>query len=298
MANFQANRSPRERLRAVRHARAHRAVPLGVLQALQAQVDAGNITIMQPTDVHEMTLLPNGVLHVSLKRAIGMPEQPHNQAAAGSEEVSNSTPHAASGSPSSKLQEGPASGEQQRLAQPMAPCSGAAGHAAGTTSHQESDAFTPDPAQPPMQPLHDFWADVTWTATGEAYSALADPVLATLQQACPTRIVGGYPMVDDETLAWPGLPLHLLGRGASLSLGPAAGAPPPQRQMTCSPPIVMEFFFTKSSHLCCRQAHADRTATCRHICLLMQEISLQSFWLYTIYIEPYNRCLQQVTSET
>ncbi|EIE22768.1 hypothetical protein COCSUDRAFT_16025, partial [Coccomyxa subellipsoidea C-169] len=67
------------------------------------------------------------------------------------------------------------------------------------------------------------YADVLWLATGTAVDCLSDPLLSQLQAACPTEIVGGYPVLDDSTLAWPGLPLFLLGRSAMLSIGPAAG---------------------------------------------------------------------------
>lgn len=65
--------------------------------------------------------------------------------------------------------------------------------------------------------------DAIWAATGMAPSAMEDPLLAQLQQAAPTRVVGGYCVVADDTLVWPGVGLHLLGRCASLSLGPTAG---------------------------------------------------------------------------
>lgn len=69
------------------------------------------------------------------------------------------------------------------------------------------------------------FADAVWLATGTAVDVLADPVLRQLQSSCPTRIMGGYPVLDDSSLAWPGLPLFLLGRSALLTVGPAAGAP-------------------------------------------------------------------------
>ena len=73
-------------------------------------------------------------------------------------------------------------------------------------------------------------ADEIWLATGTAPDAIRDPVLRQLQGASPTRIVGGYCVTDNDTLAWPGLAVHLLGRSASLSLGPAAG------ESSCSGP--------------------------------------------------------------
>jgi hypothetical protein len=66
-------------------------------------------------------------------------------------------------------------------------------------------------------------AEVLWVAAGSAVDVLADPALAQLHGSCPTHVAGGCPVLDDATLAWPGLPLFLLGRSALLSLGPAAG---------------------------------------------------------------------------
>ena len=51
---------------------------------------------------------------------------------------------------------------------------------------------------------------------------MADPVLQAVSQAFPSHVVGGYPLLDDATLAWPGAPLFLLGRPAQLALGPSA----------------------------------------------------------------------------
>lgn len=63
---------------------------------------------------------------------------------------------------------------------------------------------------------------------------LSDPLLSQVQATCPTMFVGGYPVLDDGTLAWPGLTLFLLGRTAMLSIGPAAGifSPPPAHLTT------------------------------------------------------------------
>ncbi|KAK9904265.1 hypothetical protein WJX75_008055 [Coccomyxa subellipsoidea] len=72
-------------------------------------------------------------------------------------------------------------------------------------------------------------ADVLWLATGIAMDGLSDPLLSQVQATCPTMFVGGYPMLDDGTLAWPGMTLFLLGRTVTLSIGPAAGEMPGMR---------------------------------------------------------------------
>ena len=80
-------------------------------------------------------------------------------------------------------------------------------------------------------------AEILWVAAGSVGDVLADLVLAQLQGSCPTHIAGGCPVLDDATLAWPGLPLFLLGRAALLSLGPAAGSgahPPPQLEASAT----------------------------------------------------------------
>lgn len=66
-------------------------------------------------------------------------------------------------------------------------------------------------------------ADALWIACGSAYNMQRDPVLAQLQRQQPTHILGGYPLIDDATLAWPGAPVFLVGRAAMLSVGPCAG---------------------------------------------------------------------------
>ena len=96
-------------------------------------------------------------------------------------------------------------------------------------------------------------ADFVWAACGEAVDASKDPVLKSLSDRDDSagRIVGGFPVLveDDDAsdasdapgtakdgkgaaspeaigpLRWPGLPLYFVGRYASLSVGPAAGAP-------------------------------------------------------------------------
>lgn len=66
-------------------------------------------------------------------------------------------------------------------------------------------------------------ADASWVACGSAYHVERDPLLAGLQRQAPAPLVGGYPLLDDATLAWPGAPVLVAGRAAMLSLGPSAG---------------------------------------------------------------------------
>ena len=66
-------------------------------------------------------------------------------------------------------------------------------------------------------------ADRIWLATGSSPDAMACPLLSSVQEQWPTRILGGYPLLQDTSLAWPGLPLLFIGRMALLSQGPAAG---------------------------------------------------------------------------
>ena len=91
--------------------------------------------------------------------------------------------------------------------------------------------------------------DELWLATGKRMNIAAEAVLAPLacthpvqaghrvqmllhwsagqQHRCANvcvlaQVVGGYPVMTDS-LAWPGLPLFIIGRAALLQLGPAAG---------------------------------------------------------------------------
>lgn len=66
-------------------------------------------------------------------------------------------------------------------------------------------------------------ADCVWLACGSAYDAAADPVLRQLAAAAPTLLAGGFPLLDDEHLCWPGAAVYLAGRGALLAVGPCAG---------------------------------------------------------------------------
>ncbi|CAD7696764.1 unnamed protein product [Ostreobium quekettii] len=68
-------------------------------------------------------------------------------------------------------------------------------------------------------------AEKVWTCCGSAVNVGRHGLLAKLQVRCPTALVGGYPVLDDASLCWPGLPLHVLGPGALLALGPLAGSP-------------------------------------------------------------------------
>lgn len=67
--------------------------------------------------------------------------------------------------------------------------------------------------------------DLLWVCCGHYVDVKSHPLLGKLQSSMPTRVVGGYPVLDDETLCWPGVPFHVTGRGAMLSVGPLAGTP-------------------------------------------------------------------------
>ena len=64
--------------------------------------------------------------------------------------------------------------------------------------------------------------DRVWLATGSRPDVAADRITATLQVTHPTRVVDGWPVLD-EHLRWPGTNVHVLGRLAMLAIGPAAG---------------------------------------------------------------------------
>jgi cation diffusion facilitator CzcD-associated flavoprotein CzcO len=65
-------------------------------------------------------------------------------------------------------------------------------------------------------------ADVGWLATGTRYDACADPVLGPLLDRTGTPSVDGVPVLGPGCRLR-GAPVHVLGRGAWLCLGPAAG---------------------------------------------------------------------------
>jgi hypothetical protein len=62
-----------------------------------------------------------------------------------------------------------------------------------------------------------------WLACGASHNAATHPLFAALQPRCPTRIVGGYPVLDQETCLWPGAPVYVVGKDALLAMGPCAG---------------------------------------------------------------------------
>lgn len=169
------------------------------------------------------------------------------------------TPRAAAAPPSDAAT-GPLGAEARApaaaaaAAPPSMPCSpeadgsAACSRGAGAADSAAASAPAPRPGPEPIKPCGAaldaegcLRADVVWLATGGAYDAAADPVLAALQRcaATATRLLGGYPELargappgpglataPAPPPAWPGLPLFLLGRGALLALGPGAGATP------------------------------------------------------------------------
>ncbi len=168
------------------------------------------------------------------------------------------TPRAAAALPS-EAAAGPAGDEARApaaaAASPVMRCSPEAGGSAaccggaGAADAAAVSAPAPRPGPEPIKPCSAapdaegcLRADVIWLATGGAYDAAADPVLAALQRCAgtATRLLGGYPELARGAPpgpgltaaaplpppAWPGLPLFLLGRGALLAVGPGAGAAP------------------------------------------------------------------------
>lgn len=69
-------------------------------------------------------------------------------------------------------------------------------------------------------------ADFIWLATGCSDDCTSEKLLRTVQEKYPTRLVDGYPVLDDNLLAWPGLPLYFIGSLTMLSVGPAASLHP------------------------------------------------------------------------
>lgn len=64
---------------------------------------------------------------------------------------------------------------------------------------------------------------IVWLACGKAFNASTHPLLLRIQQQCPTKLISGYPVIDQETCLWPGAPIYLAGRAAMLAVGPSAG---------------------------------------------------------------------------
>lgn len=64
-----------------------------------------------------------------------------------------------------------------------------------------------------------------WPCAQDRQHGQLDPLLARLQQQLPTQLHGGFPVLHDTCLAWPGAPLFVLGPLALLALGPIACAP-------------------------------------------------------------------------
>ena len=190
LAGFRAGHDPVERLRAARSASRPATVDAPTLQRLRAAARSGALTLLEGFHVSAVDRAA-GRWRIRLQLA------------------------------------GSSSPEGKGLARPSA--NATEGGATVSTCASSQQACAQDAAQKLMDGqadgLEEVFADVLWLATGTAVDVLADPVLRQLQGSCPTRVVGGYPVLDDATLAWPGLPLFLLGRSALLTIGPAAGAP-------------------------------------------------------------------------
>lgn len=99
---------------------------------------------------------------------------------------------------------------------------GAGGYPTNNTTGSEFSKMVPGGQQELMD--QHLAADVIWIACGEAFDVDTHPVLSALQRVCPTRVVAGYPVIDPGTCVWPGAPVYIIGKGAMLAMGPAAGS--------------------------------------------------------------------------
>lgn len=62
-----------------------------------------------------------------------------------------------------------------------------------------------------------------WLATGTHTGLSHEPLLQPLVADVAGAVVADLPILDDKSLQWPGKPLYVMGRLASLHLGPTAG---------------------------------------------------------------------------
>lgn len=63
--------------------------------------------------------------------------------------------------------------------------------------------------------------DRIWLATGTRFDATTEPLLKEVQEAFPTQMINGLPVLD-EHLRWSGCELFVMGGLAALQLGPVA----------------------------------------------------------------------------
>ncbi|MBW4649415.1 MAG: lysine N(6)-hydroxylase/L-ornithine N(5)-oxygenase family protein [Kastovskya adunca ATA6-11-RM4] len=63
--------------------------------------------------------------------------------------------------------------------------------------------------------------DRIWLATGTRFDATTEPLLKEVQEAFPTEMINGLPVLD-EHLRWSGCELFVMGGLAALQLGPVA----------------------------------------------------------------------------
>jgi hypothetical protein len=66
-------------------------------------------------------------------------------------------------------------------------------------------------------------ADYIWVATGTSFDCMSEPVVQDLQKISKAKQCGAYPLLSENTLAWPGIPnVFCMGSIAALSVGPSA----------------------------------------------------------------------------
>ena len=66
--------------------------------------------------------------------------------------------------------------------------------------------------------------DEVWLACGNAFDAGSHSLLASVSEKLNNPIIGGYPLLIDTSCCLHDAPVFVMGRGAMLSIGPAAGS--------------------------------------------------------------------------
>ena len=192
LAGFRAGSDPIERLRMARAASRHATLNMPIMQRLRAATKTGTLTLMEGCHISAVDRT-HSRWRIRLQKAGSLSPSRDDLAR-----------------PQVKAVEAGAATERSASSQQVPSAQSAADSISCSQAGRRNEVF----------------ADVMWLATGTSVDVLADPVLGQLQGSCPTRVVGGYPVLDDSTLAWPGLPLFLLGRSALLTSRPC-------RRCTC-----------------------------------------------------------------
>ena len=227
MTPFLALRCPRMRMQACREGGSSASISPGLWTCLQAACQAGRLRILEGMQVASgwqdnsrwhVQFVVQDAAKTGMQEANAWPSSPLRQLRGACQpDSAQAGRNGAAPAPEAAFKgagqhPGPGPGEHVETTRC---CAGPAPDRAANPTHQ---------AAPPASPS-ELCVDQIWLATGHQTDVEVNPVLAGLQRSHPTRIVGGYPLLDDNTLAWPGTPVFLLGRTALLSMGPAAGSP-------------------------------------------------------------------------